>query len=310
MIDNKEEELINEKISSKVVLDESKLKLDAYRGIEIQVDAIDRQVTQLKQQIADLRNSSATNEINELKEQGYYLKSKNAKLAERILLTTESYDEKLKLSYINEQNEVTNQIFSKNKTRVKYSNLRQDLIEERDRIIAGYQDSITKNDLQLAILNDKVAQLTSLDPKVVTLIESYNAKINQLTEEKASIYVDIDEKIASKVKASEISSKERDQLLNKKGELIAKRNAHIADINANGHDFIYSMAKRVYGAKEVADLTPDQINSVALVLIFSLAGVVALTGPILTLLAMTNYLEEIQPQNKEQAKEALECTSR
>ena len=163
---------------------------------------------------------------------------------------------------------------------------------------------MTNNDLQLAALNT-VAQLTSLDPKAMTLIESYNAKINQLTDEKASIYADIDKRIAAKVAASEISGKEREQLLDEKAELIAKRNEHIADINANGHDFIYSMAKRAYGAKEVADLTPAQVNSVALVLIFSLAGVVAFSGPILTLLAMNNYLEETQPQQKNKLKTRL-----
>jgi hypothetical protein len=299
---NKQEELINEKISYKAVIDENQLKINAYAGVEVQVDAINGQVLQLKQQIADLRNPSATDEINELKDQGDYLKSENAKLAESILFTTQTYDEKLKMSYTNEQNEVATQVFSKNKTRAKYSDLRQALINERDAIIAGYQESMTNNDLQLAALNTKVAQLTSLDPKAMTLIESYNAKINQLTDEKASIYADIDKRIAAKVAASEISGKEREQLLDEKAELIAKRNEHIADINANGHDFIYSMAKRVYGAKEVADLTPAQVNSVALVLIFSLAGVVAFSGPILTLLAMNNYLEETQPQQKNKLK--------
>ena len=185
----------------------------------MQVDAINGQVSQLKQQIADLRNPSATDEINELKDQADYLKSENAKLAESILITTQTYDEKLKMSYTNEQNEVATQVFSKNKTRAKYSDLRQALINERDAIIAGYQESMNNNDLQLAALNTKVAQLTSLDPKAMTLIESYNAKINQLTDEKASIYADIDKRIAAKVAASEISGKEREQLLDEKAEL-------------------------------------------------------------------------------------------
>ena len=100
---NKQEELINEKISYKAVIDENQLKLDAYSGVEVQVDAINGQVSQLKQQIADLRNYSATDEINELKDQADYLKSENAKLAESILITTQTYDEKLKMSYTNEQ---------------------------------------------------------------------------------------------------------------------------------------------------------------------------------------------------------------
>ncbi len=47
----------------------------------------------------------------------------------------------------------------------------------------------------------------------MSLIDSYNAKINQTTKDKADIYADIDKRMAEKVAASEISGKERDGLL-------------------------------------------------------------------------------------------------
>ena len=62
------------------------------------------------------------------------------------------------------------------------------------------------------------------------------------------------------------------------------------------------MAKRVYGAKKLLiSLLPG--HSVALVLIFHYWG--AFSGPILTLLAMNNNLEETQPQQKNKLKTRL-----
>ena len=288
--------LIDERISFKEILDENQLKKESYEGVAVQIGAIDEQINQLKQQISDLRNPSATDEINELKAQSEYLKKENNELANAIAQTNKAFDQKLENSYLNEQNEVASIVWGKKDVREKFVTLRQAMQTERADILSAYQNSMKANEMQINKLNTKIASLSSLDPRALSLIDSYNAKINKHTKDKADIYAAIDATISEKIALNALSNKERDGLLVEKTQLMEARNQHRADINENGHDFIYSMAKRVHGVKEVADLTPAQVNQVALILIFSLAGVVAFSGPVLTLLAMSNYLEETTPQ--------------
>ena len=92
--------LIDERISFKEILDENQLKKDSYEGVAVQIGAIDEQINQLKQQISDLRNPSATDEINELKAQSEYLKKENNELANAIAQTNKAFDQKLENSYL------------------------------------------------------------------------------------------------------------------------------------------------------------------------------------------------------------------
>ena len=287
--------LIEEQISVKPNLDENLLKAEAYSGVAMQVDAIDEQILQLKDQISNLRNPSASDEINELKSQVSFLNLENDKLSNLIADLRKEYAQKIESSYTHETNEVKG-VMRKGKVRKKYEEERATLIRERDVAIAAYSSDIGANKSEINKLNSKLADLSSIDPESTNIIRSYNKKVEKLTQEKSSIYSNIDKRIQEKILAADLNATKVEGLLEKKSTLIEEKNQHIADINENGHDFIYSIAKRIYGVSEVADLTSSQVNTVALFIIVTLAGVVAISGPVLTLIAMSNYLEETKPK--------------
>ncbi len=288
--------LIEEQIILKPNVDENTLKEEAYAGVRMQVEAIDEQISQLKNQISNLRNPSASDEINELKSQVSDLNLDNTKLSNLIADLRKEYAEKIESSYKHESNEIKGVVFNKDKVRKKYELERTELIDERDETISNYSANIESNKSQITKLNSKLAELSSIDPESTKIITSYNKKVEKLTQEKSAIYFNIDKRIQQKILTADMDANKVEALLEKKSILIEEKNQHIADINENGHDFIYSIAKRIYGVSEVADLSANQVNAVALFVIVTLAGVVAISGPILTLIAMSNYIEETQPK--------------
>ena len=176
--------IINEKISYSSDLDENEIKQESYESIKPQVIAIDQQVNALKDQIADLQKSSDTFEIAEIKRQIDYLVSQNNNYRGLIKETNNSYDKKLASNKNNELFELQNTILgSKNKDRHELQ--RTALINERDKIINDYKNSIKANEIQITNLNDKVSRLSTLSNNTQDIINNYNQEIISLTLEKS-----------------------------------------------------------------------------------------------------------------------------
>ena len=85
--------------------------------------------------------------------------------------------------------------------------MRQALQTERADILSAYQNSMKANEMQINKLNTKIASLSSLDPRALSLIDSYNAKINKHTKDKADIYAAIDASISEKIAMNALLAK-------------------------------------------------------------------------------------------------------
>ena len=114
------------------------------------------------------------------------------------------------------------------------------LLSEKDVAIAAYSSDIDANKSEINKLNSKLADLSSIDPESTNIIRSYNKKVEKLTQEKSSIYSNIDKRIQEKILAADLNATKVEGLLEKKSTLIEEKNQHIADINEM--DMILSIA--------------------------------------------------------------------
>ena len=67
---------------------------------------------------------------------------------------------------------------------------------------------------------------------------------------------------------------------------------------ASGESFIHRLAAKIYGVKNLADLSEEQIGSIALIFMCSVAGVISLAGPLLTFVAVSIQIQEEKKPSK------------
>tara|TARA_B100001115_G_C15731279_1_gene356202 strand:- start:240 stop:869 length:630 start_codon:yes stop_codon:yes gene_type:complete len=108
---------------------------------------------------------------------------------------------------------------------------------------------------------------------------------------KSELLKQSEKRVAEKISNQDSNQEKRKELELERLNKITQINQHRSDINKNGQDFIYSIAKRVFSVDEVADLKKEQINFIALIMISSLALIVSISGPLLTLIAVSNQIE-------------------
>ena len=275
----------------------------SYKSIEPQVIAIDHQINTLKGQIADLRKSTDTFEIAEMKRQINYLVSENAKYRALITETNSSYDEKLANNKNNELIELKNTVFGKQKIKERYQSQRAGLISERDEIIADYKKSLKTNEIQISRLNDKVGNLSILSTNTQEIIDSYNQEIISLTSQKSKIYTKINQDISKNITQSKNAEIEVNNLVDEKIQLEKEKSVIVTALNKTGDDLVLVFAKWLQNrnakkvenlskAEHIADLDPSFIEEAKFIVNASLSIVVAIAGPILALIAVNNQIED------------------
>lgn len=286
---------LEEQIVVKEPINEEKLKTEAYIAIKPQIEAIDNQIDQLKNQITDLQSSNSINEINELKRQSEYLRVQNDKNLNTIFDLEKLYQNKIEQSYANEKNEIKG-VWNKDKIRKKYKQERDLLNAEKAQRIESLQNTITQNEQKILELDATIAALSAIDPETAALISSYTAKIDSLTDEKRSLYTEINASIAMKIKKSQLNSNKVDELLEQKFALEVQKNDVVAALNDSQSDIILTVAKLFSNAENISDLSVESIEQSKMIVVVSLALAVAIIGPLLTFLSMCNFLEETQPK--------------
>ena len=288
--------IVDEKISFKPNTNENEISNELYASIEPQIASIDQQINALNIQISNLRNPSNSSEVDELKRQTNYLVGENDKFTGLIASTNSSYDKKISQNKANEISELTSVLFGKKEVKEKYEELRKSLIAERDQILSTYVEFIDKNNRKITTLNNKIAKLISINTQDQRLISDYTSKINLLTNQKSELYQNTNIEIAKRMAKADISQLELEQLQDQKMQLQSEKSDIVADLNNSNSDIVLTIAKLLDGVDQYSDIKPNTINEASLIFIVSLSLIVALLGPVLTLVAMNNFLEEREPK--------------
>ena len=282
-------DLLDKEIQSIEVIDDFTIKKDSQETVKLQLTNLDDQIESLKIQIKELESPSESNKILALNNQIIFYEEDSERLNQSLVENKKLLNERLILVQEDERNELRNSfIWGRSDIREKY-NAKRSLIEVQDNEVSKkINASIENNKEAIKNLNFEIQSLSSVGPENKLKINFYKSEIKNLIEKKSSILSDSNRRISQKISSSDLNSKKIDQINNEKFQLIQAIDNHRSDINKNGQDVIYSIAKRVFDVDEVADLSSEQVNFVALVIIVSLAGIVAFSGPLLTLIAMSN----------------------
>ena len=282
-------DLLDKEIQSIEVIDDITIKKDSQETVKLQLKNLDDQIESLEIQIKELESPSELNKISALNDQILFYEKDSERLNQSLVENKKLINERLVLVQEDERDELKNSfIWEMSDIREKYK-VKRSLIEAQDNEASKkINASIASNKEAIKNLNVEIQSLSSVSPENKLKINFYNLEIKNLIQKKSSILSDSNLRISQKISTSDLNSKRIDQINFEKIQLIQAIDNHRSDINKNGQDVIYSIAKRVFDVDEVADLSSEEINFVALVIIVSLAGIVAFSGPLLTLIAMSN----------------------
>ena len=289
---NKNIALLDQEYLSTEVLNEEKIIQNSQIIMNSDLESLDKQISSIKNIIQDLEFPSEGEEKFFLKQQASFFKQENERLYKLKDESSIKINEKL-ASLKNEERKALEGAFVWERAQIK-----QDYLNEKNLIAlqdiqtqSEIKDSIALNNKSLQEINNKIQSLSLISPQDRNKIAAYKEDIKLLVAKKNLILEKSNNRINEKISILESNQDRRAEILKEKMVLMQTINMHRADINKNGQDFIYSFAKRIYSVDEVADLSSDQINFIALIIITSLAGVVAFSGPLLTLIAVSNQIE-------------------
>ena len=284
--------LLDQEFLSAEVLNEEKIVQQSQNTVGSDLENLDKQIIAIKNIIQDLEIPSEAEKIIFLKQQASFYKEENDRLyrlrdesninlKDRLSLITSKETKELDRSFIWERAQI----------RQDYQTEKKLLTMQDTQTQKEIRDSIALNKSSLKKINNEIQRLSSISPQDQDKISSYKNEIKLLVSKKNELLEKSNTRLDEKISILNLNKDRRAEIQKEKLALMQAINMHRADINKNGQDFIYSFAKRIYSVDEVADLSSEQINFIALLIITSLAGVVAFSGPLLTLIAVSNQIE-------------------
>ena len=282
-------QLIDNQIESISGLTPAQIKKEASIGINAQLSAINDQIDDLRARETKLITSNNSAEVSELLRQVKQLeKSKNMLIDEKRNNLEIINNEKLALNK-DEQNEISNAgIFRKGSIENKYLQRRENLELRRSNIISGFNSDFDSINNDLTSLNKKIAKLSAPTETLKASLEGIAAQIIDLQNDKNRIIKSNNQQVELNVLEAK-KSKAAISDLNKDRASLAEELNFIRDnlAIASGESFIHRLAAKIYGVKNLADLSEEQIGSIALIFMCSVAGVISLAGPLLTFVAVS-----------------------
>tara|TARA_B100001059_G_C17810291_1_gene571836 strand:+ start:40 stop:1605 length:1566 start_codon:yes stop_codon:yes gene_type:complete len=284
--------LLDQEYLSAEVLNEEKIVQQSQNTVGADLENLDKQIRSIKNIIQDLEIPSEAEKIIFLKQQASFYKEENDRLYRLRDESKINVTVRLNLITDKEINEL-NRSFIWQRAQIKqdYQTEKKLITKEDMHTQNEIRESITLNKNSLKKINNEIQELSSISPQDQDKIASYKNEIKLLVSKKNLLLEKSNSRLDEKISISNLNRDRRAEIQKEKLALMQAINMHRADINKNGQDFIYSFAKRIYSVDEVADLRSEQINFIALLIIASLAGVVAFSGPLLTLIALSNQIE-------------------
>ena len=293
-------QLIDNQIESISGLTPAQIKKEASIAINAQLSAINDQIDDLRARETKLITSNNSAEVSELLRQVKQLeKSKNMLIDEKRNNLEIINNEKLALNK-DEQNEISNAgIFRKGSIENKYLQRRENLELRRSNIISGFNSDFDSINNDLTSLNKKIAKLSAPTETLKASLEVIAAQIIDLQNDKNRIIKSNNQQVELNVLEAK-KSKAAISDLNKDRASLAEELNFIRDnlAIASGESFIHRLAAKIYGVKNLADLSEEQIGSIALIFMCSVAGVISLAGPLLTFVAVSIQIQEEKKPSK------------
>ena len=284
--------LLDSQIVSLQTLSGSEIKKNAKDGLKFDLDILDKQINDLNERSYSLTTPKDTGQVLELKRQVDLLESKKfleAGLLERRIVSLRNEVSSLDA---NEQKELSGSFFSSS-IKAKYSKRRNSYLKEIETLNIENKIFVLSISKEINALNIRLIKFGKPSRYATREIQEIALTIKSFNEQKGvlialngqDVRASIKDNQRKDIKISSLS-KEKDLLASQVGLLRSSINKE-----ANG-SFVHRMTARINGKDSAADLTKEEVSLVSLFFIISIALIAAISGPLLALLSVSNYMEE------------------
>jgi len=299
---NERSVLIDDEILTLESITPEEIKITAKKGLDSQLMVLEGQISDLEYRLASLMSPKDSAEVAELKRQISSLKQAKE---ESIALYTQQkllMNEELANLNQNEQEELRNTFF-KGSIRSAYEKRRSSLISQKENLDRSQKEEISGYEIQLDQLGQKILVLSKVSAESQDEIREINSTIQKLNQEKGKLIEQSNKTIEKDLTAHEKKATSIEELLAEKGELLALAETFRNEINIESNkSFIHRIASRIFGKDSAADLTKEQVSLVSLIFIISVASIVAVSGPTLAFMSVSNSIEQANLKKKSRTR--------
>ena len=289
--------LLDEQIIAVAKLSPEDIRKNGNEGIQDQLSAINEQINDLRQREEVLASSMNPAEVTELKRQIVSLEESKITLDSNNRNALKSLNAELKQLNVDEQTELANTNLFKGRIKTQYETRRDSIKVEKLTLAEFYIKNIDKVNRKITTLNNKVSKLSQPNEQLQTQLTLLANQISRAQQERSTIIKNVNDQIDASVIAAQNSKTRISELNMQKAELGEELNQVRESLaSSSGHSFIHRLAGLYYGVDNLADLTEDQVGDFALIFMVSVAGVVSITGPILTFVAYSLHIETESPK--------------
>lgn len=295
--------LIDSQIISISGLTPSEIKKEANAGLQAQLSAINEQIDDLRKRESDLISSNKSAEANELLRQVKQLEDNKNQIIKEHRKDLDSFDKEILSINKDEQTELANTAIFKTRISEKYAN-RRDLIETRRRDnISVFNNETSDINSRINNLNSKIAQINEPSEVLKSNLVLIAQQIIDLQNEKNEIIKSNNKIVETNVLEAKASKASIDTLKEDKMKLIEELNLVRDNLAiSSGDSFMHRLAALFYGVENLADLTEEQLGTIAIIFMCSVAGVVSIAGPIITFVAVSIQMESTKKPSKKKSK--------
>ncbi len=295
--------LIDSQIISISGLTPSEIKKEANAGLQAQLSAINEQIDDLRKRESDLISSNKSAEANELLRQVKQLEDNKNQIIKEHRKDLDSFDKEILSINKDEQTELANTAIFKTRISEKYAN-RRDLIETRRRDnISVFNNETSDINSRINYLNSKIAKINEPSEVLKSNLALIAQQIIDLQNEKNEIIKSNNKIVETNVLEAKASKASIDTLKEDKMQLIEELNLVRDNLAiSSGDSFMHRLAALFYGVENLADLTEEQLGTIAIIFMCSVAGVGSIAGPIITFVAVSIQMESIKKPSKKKSK--------
>jgi len=299
---NERSVLIDNQISTLESITPEELKITAKKGLDSQLSVLEDQTSDLEYRLASLMSPKDSAEVKELKRQISSLKQAKKESLDSYTQSLSSINKDMDNLNQNEQEELENTLF-KGSIRSNYEKRRSSLVIQRENLDRSHKKEISDYEIQLDQLGQKILFLSKVSVESQEEIREINSAIQKLNQDKGKLIEQSNKTIEKDLLAVEKKAISIEALLKEKGELLAIAETFRNEINIESNkSFIHRIASRIFGKDSAADLTKEQVSLVSLVFIISVASIVAVSGPILAFMSVSNSIEQTNLKRKSRTR--------
>ena len=289
--------LLDEQIIAVAKLSPEDIRKKGNEGIQDQLSAINEQINDLRRREETLASSMNPAEVTELKRQIISLEESKITIDLNNRNALKSLNAELKQLNADEQTELANTNLFKGRIKTQYEIRRDSIKVEKLTLVDFYAKDIDRVNRKITTLNNKVSKLSQPNEQLQTQLTLLANQISRAQQERSTIIKNVNDQIDASVIAAQNSKTRISELNMQKAELGEELNQVRESLaSSSGHSFIHRLAGLYYGVDNLADLTEDQVGDFALIFMVSVAGVVSITGPILTFVAYSLHIESESPK--------------